>query len=54
MATQTARFGERDRNLARPAIRRNPVECKNSNRGLNCPIVSSLNLIILLGIVMTV
>jgi len=32
MATQTTRFGERDRNLARPAMRRNPVECMNSNR----------------------
>ncbi|KAL5260301.1 hypothetical protein ACHWQZ_G010431 [Mnemiopsis leidyi] len=29
MATHTTRFGERDRNLARPAIRRNPVDCKN-------------------------
>ena len=36
MATHTTRLGlgERDRNLARPAMRRNPVDCKNSNRGL--------------------
>lgn len=34
MATHTTRLGlgERDRNLARPAMRRNPVDCKNSNR----------------------
>ena len=36
----TTRFG--DRNLARPAMRRNPMECKNTNRGIYIFIYNTL------------